>query len=505
MVASPFLAAGLILIVVNQSSAFYPLLPAMSDFPPPSPESRRGKSRSESSLGDGRRGAVGANVDAPPLSEAVPPPFTQSEGSIRHLTHMHEDDIPDLSSRFGSIVLLEVSYVEPNYLRPWQKRSQGSCTGSGFAISGRRILTNQHVVQDATDIRVRKHGNAKRWRAKVVCNGPDVDLAVLEIFASEEDPEDVETFWDGVKQVEWAADGPPELQSSVNVVGYPTGGRTICVTEGVVSRVDCRNYRIKTSSAAAGNLLVIQIDAAINPGNSGGPCFDDDGRVVGVAFQGLEGSDAQNVGYIIPSNTVHNFLYDIECEVEPNADPKADKTESSAKRYKYEGVQEVPFRWAPLQNKSLRKLLKMPKESTGVVVTRVSPLAEKRYNTFLKENDVITHIDGRSIGDDYTVALRQDELMNADFLITGKRSGVPTVFDVIRDTKSLKISVTLGPLPSNVPREHNLDCTPEWLVIGGLLFVPLTCPLLAYGSTEELEASGYLKVYDFIDEQVSAL
>ena len=206
---------------------------------------------------------------------------------------------PDLFSRFGAVVLLEVSYVEPEYLRPWQKSRQGSCTGTGFVVPDdetgtRRLLTNLHVVQDATDIRVRKHGNSRRWRARVVVKAADVDLAVLQIIS--EDEQEVADFWDGVKPVQWGDDdGPPLLQSSVNVVGFPTGGRTICVTEGVVSRIDCRNYRLKTAGAAPGKLLVIQIDAAINPGNSGGPCFDSDGRVVGVAFQGLDGNDAQNV------------------------------------------------------------------------------------------------------------------------------------------------------------------------------------------------------------------
>uniref|UniRef100_A0A7S2EWF2 Protease Do-like PDZ domain-containing protein n=1 Tax=Trieres chinensis TaxID=1514140 RepID=A0A7S2EWF2_TRICV len=401
-----------------------------------------------------------------------------------------ETMLAELSTRFGSIVLLEVSYVEPDYLRPWQKSPQGSCTGSGFAISGRRILTNRHVVQDATDVRLRKHGDARRWRARTAAEGPDVDLAVLEVFSDEPEPDgtdDVESFWEGVRPVEWDASGPPELQSSVNVVGYPTGGRTICVTEGVVSRVDCRNYRLKTASAAPGHVIVIQIDAAINPGNSGGPCFDERGRVVGVAFQGLEGSDAQNVGYIIPTDTVLNFLHAIE----------GGRT--------YGGVQEVPFKWTSLQNRSLRKLLGMPKRSSGVVVTRVSPLAVREHggeDAFLRENDVITHIDGRTLGDDYTVALREGELMNADFLITGKRVGESTAFDVVRAGEKMRVEAVLGPLPSNAPREHKMDCVPGWLVIGGLLFVPLTCPLLVYPSSEELEGSGYLKIYDYIDAEV---
>ena len=402
---------------------------------------------------------------------------------------------PDLFSRFGAVVLLEVSYVEPEYLRPWQKSRQGSCTGTGFVVPDddtatgtRRLLTNLHVVQDATDIRVRKHGNSRRWRARVVVKAADVDLAVLQIVS--EDEQEVTDFWDGVKPVQWGDDnGPPLLQSSVNVVGFPTGGRTICVTEGVVSRIDCRNYRLKTGGAAPGKLLVIQVDSAINPGNSGGPCFDADGRVVGVAFQGLDGNDAQNVGYIIPTSTALNFLAAIEYRDDGTCE--------------YKGVQEIPFRWANLQNKSLRKFLNFDGNS-GVVVRKVSPLAAKKNEgNFLQVDDVITHIDGRELGEDYTVALRGDELMNADFLITGKRKGESTTFTVVRDTKEIEITATLSPLVSNVPRDHDIDCTPEWLVIGGLLFVPLTCPLLSYGTTEGLEASGYLAIYDYMDEELS--
>ena len=289
---------------------------------------------------------------------------------------------PDLFSRFGAVVLLEVSYVEPEYLRPWQKSRQGSCTGTGFVVPDdetgtRRLLTNLHVVQDATDIRVRKHGNSRRWRARVVVKAADVDLAVLHIVS--EDEQEVADFWDGVKPVQWGDDnGPPLLQSSVNVVGFPTGGRTICVTEGVVSRIDCRNYRLKTGGAAPGKLLVIQVDSAINPGNSGGPAFDADGRVVGVAFQGLDGNDAQNVGYIIPTSTALNFL----AAIEYNDDGTCE----------YKGVQEIPFRWANLQNKSLRKFLNFDGNS-GVVVRKVSPLAAKQNEgNFLQIDDVITHI-----------------------------------------------------------------------------------------------------------------
>ena len=196
----------------------------------------------------------------------------------------------EMESKFRVVMFLEVSSVSPEYLLPWQVGRQVHARGSGFAISGRRILTNFHVVDCAAEIRVRKYGLSERWSARVICSAADVDLALVEVVDEAGNP--AERFWEGVRPVEFCAD-LPELQSAVSVVGYPTGGRTVCITQGVVSRVDCRNYRLgRTEAASPGQILVIQIDAAINGGNSGGPCFSHDGRVVGVAFQGL-GGDAQ--------------------------------------------------------------------------------------------------------------------------------------------------------------------------------------------------------------------
>jgi S1-C subfamily serine protease len=58
------------------------------------------------------------------------------------------------------------------------------------------------------------------------------------------------------------------------------------------------------------SLLAIQIDAAINPGNSGGPVLNMHNKVVGVAFQSLQGAD--NIGYIIPTPVIQHFLEDVE-------------------------------------------------------------------------------------------------------------------------------------------------------------------------------------------------
>lgn len=116
--------------------------------------------------------------------------------------------------QLGCVVLVEVISAAPDYVRPWKMHSQKTCKGSGFVIKGQRILTNFHVVQDAIDVRLRKHGQSRRWRGKVVACGPDVDLAILEVH--EEEAGKGASFWSGVTPAAWSPT-LPSLQSAVHV------------------------------------------------------------------------------------------------------------------------------------------------------------------------------------------------------------------------------------------------------------------------------------------------
>ncbi len=121
------------------------------------------------------------------------------------------------------------------------------------------------------------------------------------------------------------------------------GGDRISVTEGVVSRIESDIY----AHSGADDHLVIQTDAAINPGNSGGPVIQN-GKVVGVAFQGLQ--EADNIGYMIPTTVIKHFLKDIQ-------DGKYDSFGSM-------GVMFFPG----LHNESYRNYLKVPNDQDGLVV-----------------------------------------------------------------------------------------------------------------------------------------
>lgn len=84
---------------------------------------------------------------------------------------------------------------------------------AGFVISGRRIVTNAHVVADQTYVVVRKHGSPIKYRAEVQAVGHECDLALLRVHDEE--------FWDGMRTLQLG--DIPYLQDSVAVVGYPQG------------------------------------------------------------------------------------------------------------------------------------------------------------------------------------------------------------------------------------------------------------------------------------------
>ena len=163
-----------------------------------------------------------------------------------------------------SVVKVFAVNTSPNFLQPWQSKTQRECTGTAFAVSNRQLITNAHVVADQSFVSVRRFGDSQKYAARVVAAGHECDLACLEV--------DDEVFWNGLSPLPLG--GLPELQDEVVVLGFPTGGDSLSVTQGVVSRVEPQLY-----AHGATTLLAIQIDAAINPGNSGGPVLKDNSVV----------------------------------------------------------------------------------------------------------------------------------------------------------------------------------------------------------------------------------
>jgi len=170
--------------------------------------------------------------------------------------------------------------------------SQG--TGTGFVIDEQgRIVTNAHVVGDATRAQVRFDDDSRLVDAAVVGRDPSTDLAVLKV-----DPGQA----GDLRPLTLAASKDVKVGDGAVAIGYPLGldrTATAGIVSGLEREIEAPNgFRIDE---------VIQTDASINPGNSGGPLLDARGRVIGVNSQiATSGAGGGNtgIGFAVPSDTV---------------------------------------------------------------------------------------------------------------------------------------------------------------------------------------------------------
>ncbi|ONK73025.1 uncharacterized protein A4U43_C04F26320 [Asparagus officinalis] len=362
-------------------------------------------------------------------NSAAAVPILQEDSERPIVSSRHTDAYAAIELALDSVVKIFTVSSSPNYFLPWQNKSQRDSMGSGFVLSGRRILTNAHVVADHTFVLVRKHGSPTKYRAQVQAVGHECDLALLTV--------ENEEFWEGMTFLELG--DIPFLQEAVAVVGYPQGGDNISVTTGVVSRVEPTQY-----VHGASQLMAIQIDAAINPGNSGGPAIMGD-KVAGVAFQNLSG--AENIGYIIPVPVIKHFISGVE------------------EKGKYVGFCSLGLSCQATENVQLREHFGMHPDMTGVLVTKINPLSDA--HKVLRKDDIV-------LG---TVPFRNRERITFDHLVSMKKPGETALVRVLRDGVEHEFQITLQPLQPLVP-VHQFDKVPSYYIFAGLVFIPLTQPYL---------------------------
>ncbi len=329
---------------------------------------------------------------------------------------------------------------EFNYRVPWLPGGMEGGSGTGWVVGKRRLMTNAHVVSNARQLTVEKENDPKKYVAEVEFIGHDCDLAILKVAD--------EGFWKDTRVL--SIGGVPEIESMVQVYGYPIGGDRLSVTQGVVSRIDFSPY----AHSAMDSHLTIQIDAAINPGNSGGPVLQK-GAVVGVAFQGFSGDVAQNVGYMIPTPVVRHFLKDIEDG-------------------HYDRYMDLAVGTFPLQNATHRRALGLKEDDRGVVVTSIGEASVCHGK--LKLGDVLLRVDGIDIQSDGMIVLGGERVMMAE---VGERKfkGDSVKFDILRDGKAAKVDVTFTRAWPYIHQANSYD-PPRYVTFGGLLFQPLNRNLM---------------------------
>ena len=274
-------------------------------------------------------------------------------------------------------------------------------TGSGFIISSDGyLLTNNHVVEDADEVKV-SLGDRREYKAEIIGTDPRSDVAVLKI-----DAEDLPTLKIGKSEKlrvgEW-----------VVAIGSPFQLR-FSVTSGIVS---AKGRSIPNGSDST-YVPFLQTDVAINPGNSGGPLFNLDGEVIGINSQIYTRSGGyMGVSFAIPID----YAMDVADQLRENG--------YVARGWLGVSIQEVTSELAEALG------MEIPKGALVSQIIEDSP-AEK---SGLKEEDVILFFDGEEIfySSDLPLtvgSIRPESKVNAM---------------ILRDGKKKTVQVTVGELPKD--------------------------------------------------------
>ena len=276
-------------------------------------------------------------------------------------------------------------------------RQQGG-SGTGFLVdSDGTIVTNAHVVGDASQVQVRFEDDGQLHDARVLGVDESTDLAVIQVDASAAR---------GVAPLELADSDNVQVGDQAVAIGYPLGlDRT--ATAGIVSGLG------REIQAPNGFSIdeVIQTDAPINPGNSGGPLINASGQVIGVNSQIATAGGSQGnvgIGFAVPANT----LADVLPQLRQGATPE----------HAFLGLQTTPA-------------------SGGGAQVAEATAGGPSAAAGLRAGDIVTEVDGEAVQtpDDVASAINDDA--------PGDRISLT----VRRDGSEQEIQVTLGSRPEQTP------------------------------------------------------
>ncbi len=280
--------------------------------------------------------------------------------------------------------------------------------GTGFLIdSDGHILTNHHVIEDATRIMVRLT-DGRNLRARRIGSDPDTDIALIKVDSARALPYAPLGDSDALRVGEW-----------VLAIGNPLAYEHT-VTVGVVSFIGRKLFDTSLDR-------YIQTDAAINFGNSGGPLIDARGEVIGI--NAAISSRASNIGFAVPINQARDIL------------PQLRETGRVSRGY----IGVLPRDIDP----DLQRGLGLA-SSVGAVVQDVTP-GSPGARAGLRLYDLIVAVDGKPIAGN-------DELIQ---LIASREPGTMATLQVVRDGRSMNVPVKLAERPQRDRRAGPVEDRPQ--------------------------------------------
>ncbi|HTP51055.1 MAG TPA: Do family serine endopeptidase [Anaeromyxobacteraceae bacterium] len=275
---------------------------------------------------------------------------------------------------------------------------RSNALGSGFIINKEGfVLTNNHVVGDATEIKVRL-ADGREFTAKVVGKDPPTDVALVKL---EKAPKDLPT-------VPLGDSDTLEQGDFVLALGNPLGLRE-SASFGIVSAMD--------RSINSGPFDdFIQTDAAINPGNSGGPLFNLKGEVVGINTAIVSPQIGQGIGFAVPINMAKQLL------------PQLEKGGKVARGYLGVTIREL--------TSDLAQGFGLPQSTKGALVEQVMPKTPAA-KAGVKVGDVVVAVNGKPVE-------APGQLTRT---VASVAPGGKVTLTVLRDSKKQDLSITVAQRP----------------------------------------------------------
>lgn len=351
-----------------------------------------------------------------------------------------------------AIVTVEVTRKEYEYLQPWGRRVSQAMK-MGTILSDKQILTTAEHLSNHTLIRLQK-GRGRWYRGELAWVDYHANLALI---TCKEEP-----FWEDTKGASLAEVTP--RRGTAQLVRWRAGALEL-------RNVELNRMAVKKGKITFVDLPHLEVDSEIS-GVGWGEAIVQGNKVIGITSSKEEHSIT-----VIPSFFIRECLED-------------------KKKDTYQGLGYFPFVWQSTENPETLEYLGLKGEPRGVVVILVDT---NRHDSPLQPRDIILEVEGFKIDvqGDYRDPDYGDLLLE-NLASRGKRAGDGVKMKIFRDGKEKELTYTLPKVdykaelvPMMVP-----DQEPEYLLMGGLLFQPLTVSYLqTWGANDWSRKAPFRLVY----------
>jgi S1-C subfamily serine protease len=365
----------------------------------------------------------------------------------------------------NAVIEIEVTSKAYNYIQPWE-RSEKKIYKSGVVIEGHQIVTTAEGLDDATEIRFKKQGEGLFSLGKVVWIDYQANLAALttdDALNTEFNPGQPD-FWKGLQAAKLA--DPVPMTGEVEVLRWRDD--SLEERKGDVDRMT-----VEPSALSFVSVPALKINSGMTGVGYGEPVVAGN-KLVGLAY--AQGNDAITA---VPSSFMAPII-------------KAEQAKT------YTGLGYFDFTWDTPDNPLNLEYLKLPGPARGVIVKETG--MKPGTTSMVHPRDILLSIDGFDLNPEGNYTDPQYNKLSLENLSSrGKFAGQTCKFKIWRDGKEMDVTYTLpkAAFTDELLPQETYDQAPEYVLTGGLVFVPLTESFLrSWGPSWRQHAPFRLSFYE---------